>query len=254
MIRCPWCGAKNYAIDMWCAKCQHHLEWGPPRARRRGGVLRVVPPLAAAAGIALAVASPAAAWHAGSLQLSFHALPATGSALETGPSSQARPQAASARPAATGAEAASSPAVEQATAAPVVLPTPGAGTPPLLAAPPVYTPLTPAKPQPVGDPTSTVDAFYQAVSSHQFGVAASLWSPALKAADPPAVYIDQRFAATQRIGVTGARVLSNQAGTAVIYVDVLEVVAGQQHEWVGTWQLIQDQSHWLLNNPNLSGA
>jgi hypothetical protein len=112
----------------------------------------------------------------------------------------------------------------------------------------------PPKPQPPGDPTSTINAFYQAVSSHQFGVAASLWSPALKAADPPAVYIDQRFAATQRIGVTGARVLSDQAGTALIYVDVLEVVAGQQREWIGTWQLIQDQSQWLLNNPNLSGA
>lgn len=101
---------------------------------------------------------------------------------------------------------------------------------------------------------STVNAFYQAVSSHQFGVAASLWSPALKAADPPSVYIDQRFAATQRIGVTGSRVVRDAAGSALIYVDVLEIAGGQRHEWVGTWQLIQDRSQWLLNNPNLSGA
>ncbi|HEY9286421.1 MAG TPA: hypothetical protein VIT43_00195 [Candidatus Dormibacteraeota bacterium] len=211
-----------------------------------------MPPLAAAAGIALAVASPVAAWRAGSLQVSFHALPSTGSAVQAAPPSQARPQPVLTKPRTSGV-AVSSPAA-QATITPEALPTPGAGTPPLLAAPPVYAPLTPTKPQAVGDPTSTVEAFYQAVSSHQFGVAASLWSPALKAADPPAVYIDQRFAATQRIGLTGARVLSDQAGTALIYVDVLEVVAGQQREWVGTWQLVQDQSQWLLNNANLSGA
>ena len=250
MIRCPWCGAKNYAIDMWCVKCHNNLEWGPPRARLRGA-LRIVPPVAAAAGIALAMASPVSAWHAGSLQFSIHTLPVTGSGFQAAPPSQVPPQAAPARPAAPGAVAASS---SPATASPEALPTPGAGTPPLLAAPPVYVPLTPAKPQAIGDPTSTIEAFYQAVSSHQFGVAASLWSPALKAANPPAVYINQRFAATQRIGVTRARVLTEQAGTAVVYVDVLEVVAGQQHEWVGTWQLIQDQSQWLLNNPNLSGA
>lgn len=76
----------------------------------------------------------------------------------------------------------------------------------------------------------------------------------MKAAYPPAVYIDQRFSATQRIGLTGARVLSDQGGTAVIYVDVLELIGGQQREWVGTWQLVQNQSEWLLNSPNLSAG
>lgn len=255
MIRCPWCSAKNYAIDMWCTKCHHHLELGPAPARRRGRLLRVLPPLAAAAGIALAVASPAAAWHTGSLQLSFHALPATGSAVAPAETGQAQQQAIAATPGAPAAPAPSTSATPSAGAAPAILPTPAAGTPPLLAAPPVFSPVIPANGGPsAGDPAGAVDAFYRAVSSHEFGTAAAFWSPAMKAAYPPAVYINQRFSATQQIGVSAERVLTNQAGTAVIYVDVHELIGGQQREWVGTWQLVQDQSQWLLNSPSLSAA
>jgi len=254
VIRCPWCGAKNYAIDMWCTKCQHHLEWGPSRSRRRRGASRILPPVAAAAGIALALSSPVAAWHAGSLQLSLHALPNTGAAVGSASTSQARQsQALAPTPAATAAPTPAAPTAEP-TATPDLLPTPAAGTPHILAPPPVYSGPAPPEVQPVGDPTAAVQAFYQAVSSHQFATAATYWSPAMKAAYPPAIYIDHRFAATQQINLTGSRVLSDQAGTAVIYVDVLEIVSGHPREWVGTWQLVQGQSRWLLNSPNLSGA
>lgn len=110
------------------------------------------------------------------------------------------------------------------------------------------------KTQSAGDPTATVQAFYRAVSSHQFGAAASLWSAALKATEPPVVFIDQRFATTQQIALTGSRVLSHQAATAVIYVDLVELVGGQQRHWVGTWQLVEGPSGWLLNSPDLRVA
>jgi hypothetical protein len=32
MVRCRRCGAENYAIDMWCSNCSHHLDWAPPEA------------------------------------------------------------------------------------------------------------------------------------------------------------------------------------------------------------------------------
>src|SRR2546421_1468016 len=40
MIRCPWCGAQNYAIDNWCSTCSRHLEWGP-----RAAVAAATPPI-----------------------------------------------------------------------------------------------------------------------------------------------------------------------------------------------------------------
>ena len=64
MIRCPWCGAKNYAIDMWCKKCTRHLDWAPPR-RRRSRIIGILAPLAAAVGVAIALALPAASWFNG---------------------------------------------------------------------------------------------------------------------------------------------------------------------------------------------
>lgn len=32
MVRCKHCGAENYAIDMWCSNCSHHLDWAPAPA------------------------------------------------------------------------------------------------------------------------------------------------------------------------------------------------------------------------------
>jgi hypothetical protein len=35
MIRCPWCGAHNYAIDSWCSRCSRHLDFEPPAPKAR---------------------------------------------------------------------------------------------------------------------------------------------------------------------------------------------------------------------------
>jgi len=114
----------------------------------------------------------------------------------------------------------------------------------------------PALPRPVpapvpGDPTAAVARFYQAVTAHDFAGAAALWSPAMQAQYPPAEYIDRRFVATQQINLMAERVVATGGGVAVVYVDMVELSGEQTRHWVGTWQLINSASGWLLNHPDL---
>jgi hypothetical protein len=97
-----------------------------------------------------------------------------------------------------------------------------------------------------------VSHFYQAVSVHKFDVAASLWTPQLQQRDPPTVFIDQRFSATDRISVQAERLISAGGGSAVVYVDVIEVIGGLNRRWVGTWQVLDTASGWLLNGSDLT--
>ena len=107
-------------------------------------------------------------------------------------------------------------------------------------------------PAPVaGDPAAAVARFYRDVSSHDFAAAAALWSARMQARYPPAVYIDHRFAATERINLQAARIVENRTGQAIVYVRIVEVLDGQTRHWVGTWQLVNTQSGWLLDRPNL---
>jgi hypothetical protein len=105
-----------------------------------------------------------------------------------------------------------------------------------------------------GDPVAAINRFYSAVTAHQFGAAASTWSARMQAQYPPPIYIDHRFADTQYIGLTGNHLVSEANGTAVIYVNVAEVIGGQNRVWVGTWQLVDTSSGWLLNSPNLTAG
>jgi hypothetical protein len=73
----------------------------------------------------------------------------------------------------------------------------------------------------------------------------------MQARYPPAVYIDHRFAATQQINLTAAQIVGNRGGEATVYVRVVEVLDGQTRHWVGTWQLVNTESGWLLDRPNL---
>jgi hypothetical protein len=104
------------------------------------------------------------------------------------------------------------------------------------------------------DPGAAVARFYQAVSTHDFGAAAALWTTRMQARYPPVQYIDHRFAATQQISLVADRVLRVEDGVAVVSVDVIERVNGQTRVWVGTWQLVNTNSGWLLNQPNLRAA
>src|SRR2546429_5812816 len=72
MIRCPSCGSQNYAIDIWCSACSQHLDWAPHarnptgirlhRSARAARSLSFLAPVAAALGVAIALAMPVASW------------------------------------------------------------------------------------------------------------------------------------------------------------------------------------------------
>ena len=266
MIRCQWCGAQNYAIDSWCARCSRHLDWAPPSrhatpeprrpARRRS--LTLLAPAAAGLGVAIALALPVASW----FQAVGRAAP------PASPPTAIRPLAPAAGEAAPTANPAPTPdttpntdstTTPEATPTPDEDSTPSSGLPP---SEPVPSPEEPPNdqaqagqiPLPTGDPAATVARFYRAVSGRDFVAAAALWTPQMQTQYPPVEYIDHRFAATEAISLRAERVLGNGGGVALVYIDVVEVIDGQSWHWVGTWQLVDTASGWLLNHPNLRAA
>ena len=255
--RCPWCGARNYAIDIWCSRCDHYLDWAPPGRRYHRG-LAVLSALAAVTGVALFLALPLSGWAGNSRPTFSFSLPNLG--LTPQPSADQRPPAPwqeltptsspGLQPSATPTADASPPA----DAAPSIEASPTPNIVPAPALAPPAAPSPPALTQTIGQPTDAVVSFYRAVSAHQFDVAASLWTQQLQQRDPPSLFIDQRFAATDRIDVAAARLLSTGAGVASVYVDVVEVIGGLDRRWVGTWQVVETPSGWLLNDPNLQSG
>jgi len=146
-----------------------------------------------------------------------------------------------------------------ATQTPDATPTPDATSTPELPAPPDEQSSPAPEPAPapataVGNPAVIVARFYQAVASHDFASAAALWTPRMQAQYPPDEYIDHRFAATQAINLRAERTLGDGGGLAIVYVDLVEVIGGQSRYWVGTWQLVDTASGWLLDQPNLGAA
>lgn len=245
MIRCPWCGAKNYAIDMWCSRCSHHLDWVPPH-RPRNRLISILAPIAAATGVVMALAIPTASWFAGAGPAVELTLPGTAGASPAAPAEVA-PAAPvqsppTAEPAATAEPTPTPDSLPQADATPAAQPE---GHP---AAP---IPDQAALPNPSGDPAAVVRQFYEAISSHQFDVAVSLWTAAMQAQYPPSVFIDERFSATQQVELAAEHVVADGGGTAVVYVDVVEVIGGEKRRWLGTWQVVDTASGWLMNSANL---
>jgi hypothetical protein len=268
MIRCPWCGTQNYAIDSWCSSCSRHLDWAPPsraaavgpkptpvprpaspetRHRRRRVLLLV--PAAAALAVAIALALPVASW--------FNTVGRTPPALPNTALGPVAPAAPSAKPDVT-----PSPGV---TSSPDPTPTADENPPQVFGPPaePAPTAEAPnaalnqpgeAVPATGSDPTATVARFYRDVSSHDFAAAAALWSPRMQAQYPPAVYIGHRFAGTQLIDLRNTRTVAEGGGSALVYVNVVEVIDGQSRQWVGTWQLVRTALGWLLDQPNLRAA
>ncbi|HVS07516.1 MAG TPA: hypothetical protein VHK65_15315 [Candidatus Dormibacteraeota bacterium] len=148
------------------------------------------------------------------------------------------------------APAATTTASAQAVATPDATPTPEATPGPTENSTPAQT--SPGEVAPAGtDPAASVALFYQAVSSHDFAAAAALWTSRMQAQFPPAEFIDHRFATTQQINLQGERLLASRDGVAMVYVRIVEVTGGHLRRWVGTWQLVNTGSGWLLNRPNL---
>jgi hypothetical protein len=245
MIRCPRCGARNYAIDMWCSRCSHHLDWAPTR-RRPNRLISFLAPVAAASGVLIAMAMPASSWLAGAAPTLEITLPGTAGgtaspAAETAPAPAVQP-ASTAQPAATAGPTPTADSVPQSDA----MPTPEA------AAQPVSQMQDQAlAPNPGGDPAAVVRHFYAAISAHQFDVAASLWSAPMQAQYPPTLFIDERFSATQEVDLTAERVVADGGGTAIVSVQVVELTGGETRHWAGTWELIDTSLGWLLNSSNL---
>jgi hypothetical protein len=210
-----------------------------PRRRRF-----VLPPGVAALAVGIMLALPLVTRFTVAGRPDLAALPNTG----TAPS-----------PAASATSAAPTESVPTASATPMPTPTenateavvpaqpaPTAEAPPTQAAPPDGAPGLA-----VGDPAAAIARFYQDVSGHDFAAAAALWSSRMQARYPPAVYIDHRFAVTQQIKLQAARIIGNRGGQAIVYVQVVEVLDGQTRLWLGTWELVNSESGWLLDRPNL---
>jgi hypothetical protein len=260
MIRCHWCGAQNYAIDSWCARCSRHLDFAPPKAvpdppvvptpqaaalkpRRRSRPRGLIPRALAVAAVAIAIAlaMPVASWFGAAGPLSSPGLPNT--AVRPSAPTPSASSVAPTQPAPT----------PDATPSPEATPTPVSAAPPDDNSSPDSGPVPPAAAA-AGNPAAVVARFYQAVSGHDFAMAAALWTPRMQAEFPPTEYIDHRFAATQAIHLRADRALGDGGGQALVYVDVVEVIGGQTRHWVGTWQLVDTASGWLLNRPNLRAA
>ncbi len=120
-----------------------------------------------------------------------------------------------------------------------------------MAGPPTSAP----RPQTVGPTEIVVSTFYELVSNHQFGPAAELWSPRMRASFPPAENIDQRFSRTESIRLQRADVLSQDQVEATVAVDLLErgAGAGPRH-YVGTWRLVRGADGWMLDEPSLKAV
>jgi cytoskeletal protein RodZ len=114
------------------------------------------------------------------------------------------------------------------------------------------TPQTPAAG--ASDPSAAVKEFYARVAAHDFGDAASLWSPRMRAAFPPAQNIDQRFSGTRAVTVQRAQIVSQSAENAVVAVDLDEAASDGQHHWSGTWSVVHGPDGWLLDQPQLQGG
>jgi hypothetical protein len=246
MIRCPWCKAENVSIDTWCTSCARYLDWSPSSDRRPldsipAAVMTVGEPAPAGKSRrrvpGLVILLPAAAAGVAALILALPVAGRFGAAIPALPKTALAPMA--------------TPSLyPEATPAPQVVGTPepvatAEPTAPAIAAP------SQARTLPGTDPTRAVARFYQALSAHQFGTAANLWTARMQAQYPPAQYINHRFSATQQIGLRAGQLLGRNGNQAVVYVDVVERIGGQTRRWVGTWQLVATGSGWLLNQPNL---
>ncbi|HEY7523749.1 MAG TPA: serine/threonine-protein kinase [Candidatus Limnocylindrales bacterium] len=143
----------------------------------------------------------------------------------------------------------------KATPAPTPRPTANPTKAPTRPPPPAPRPTSqpPAEPEDVRTPDETVLVWYDLVEAHRFAEAAQLWSPRLRAESPPDRSINRRFARTNRIDVNRSEtiVLDNQAGTAVVAVDITEYrdVGRSPIRYSGSWGLVRIDGSWYLDDP-----
>ncbi|HET7035424.1 MAG TPA: protein kinase [Thermomicrobiaceae bacterium] len=104
----------------------------------------------------------------------------------------------------------------------------------------------------VDGPTTVVARFYLLLNQHKYDQAAALWDDRMRAAYPPDVNVDGRFADTSWIWVQRDSQQSNNGRRAVVAVELLErKQSGENIRWVGTWTLVKTEGGWLLDEPDL---
>lgn len=136
------------------------------------------------------------------------------------------------------------------TPVPAAVPTATTAATPVATSPPALAAISSGS-----DPLDTVRKFYRLVSQHDFAAATALWSPSLQANDTPSEFIDKRFAHTASIQLKSASDVSVGQRTAVVAVDVYEVLDnGRWQEFVFNWNLVMGPSGWLLDSNNYSSG
>ncbi|HZU12234.1 MAG TPA: protein kinase [Chloroflexota bacterium] len=145
-------------------------------------------------------------------------------------------------------------AAATATPAPTTVPTRPATAPPLptaTAGPPAPAGAGGPQNHGAGNPVAAVVRFYTLIAEHRFAEAAALWTPSMQSRFPPNVDIVQRFSRVQSIYVNARQTaLDPRAGTATVAVSLTEVDQTGTQRLAGSWQLVNQGSGWLLNQPD----
>lgn len=139
-----------------------------------------------------------------------------------------------------------------ATFAPTATPAPPVPTPK-----PAPKPARPAAAGPSRDPAETLGRFYRLIELRDYGGAAALWSPRMRAQYPPGRYIAGRFNATTGITVHRLRIvrMSVSSRASVVSIDITEYrSSGSPRRWVGTWDLVLLNGAWLMDRPHLAAG
>jgi hypothetical protein len=97
-------------------------------------------------------------------------------------------------------------------------------------------------------------AFYDAVASHDWATATSLWSARMQGDYPPQQYLVDRFTPTTGIKILDirTRAVDGGAGTARVSVSLIEYrsVEPSPRTFAGYWDLVRVDGRWLLDHPS----
>jgi serine/threonine protein kinase len=98
-------------------------------------------------------------------------------------------------------------------------------------------------------PTAAVESFYAFIANHQFDDAARVWSQNMVNTWGIQDGIVRRFSSTTALEIKDIRPVSQSDGHAAVVVDLLEWKGSSPRgqELIGTWDLIQGPSGWLLD-------
>jgi cytoskeletal protein RodZ len=146
-----------------------------------------------------------------------------------------------------------------ATPEPTVEPTPAptaAPTPQPPAPTPAPVAVVPEPGQPVAaaataDPAQAVATWYDLVAAGRFDEAYAMWSPRMQASFDRQGNLDGRWDNTASVTINSVYVTNQSGGSAAVQIDFTETYdAGSARRFVGWWELVLVDGHWLLDWPH----